>query len=80
MSPIDGDAFAEEDADDVAPWSIPGIEEESLLEEPQAARVSARAATVPAAARARRRTVGRDEVNMGWSFRVGAPRRAGARR
>ncbi|WP_232485890.1 hypothetical protein [Streptomyces fildesensis] len=63
MSPIEGEALAEEDADDLAPWSMPGIEEESL-DEPQATRVTARTAAVPAAARARRRTVGREEVNM----------------
>lgn len=77
MSPIEGDAFA--DADDLAPWSIPGIEEEELLlEEPQAARISARAVAVPAAARGRRRTVGREEVDMGglsgWAHHAGRAR------
>ncbi|WP_432181254.1 hypothetical protein [Streptomyces sp. NBC_00063] len=64
MSPIEEDALAEEDADGLAPWSMPGIDGESL-EEPQAARVTARTAAVPAAARARRRrTAGQEEANM----------------
>src|SRR3954468_11014820 len=46
-------------ADGIAPWFIPGIDDESWDEEPQATRVSARAADRPAAARARRRTAGR---------------------
>ncbi|MFH9467158.1 hypothetical protein ACH4LT_07650 [Streptomyces clavifer] len=62
ISPIEGEVLDEEDVDGLAPWSMPGIEEESL--EPQAARVTARTAAVPAAARARRRTAGREEVNM----------------
>ncbi|MGW2083529.1 hypothetical protein ACWCOW_43035, partial [Streptomyces sp. NPDC001939] len=56
-----GDALGEEDAEDVAPWSMPGMDEE-LLEEPQAASVSARAVAAPAAARLRRRAVNRQEV------------------
>ncbi|MET8126437.1 hypothetical protein [Streptomyces sp. NPDC005231] len=63
MSPIEGEVLAEADGDDLAPWSMPDIEEESL-DEPQAAKLTVRTAAVPAAARARRRTVGREVANM----------------
>jgi hypothetical protein len=63
MSLIDGDVLAEEEADDLAPCSMPGMEDESP-EEPQAASVRARAAAVQAAARARRRPVEREEANI----------------
>ncbi|WP_251095522.1 hypothetical protein [Streptomyces sp. Caat 7-52] len=52
MSSIEGDVLGEEDAEDVPPWAKPGMDEE-LLEEPQAASVSARAAAAPTAARPR---------------------------
>ncbi|GAA2332174.1 hypothetical protein GCM10010246_14410 [Streptomyces cuspidosporus] len=60
MSPIEGDALDEDAAEDVLPWSLPGMGEEPL-EEPQAARASARAAVAPAAAIARRRAMRREE-------------------
>lgn len=75
MPPVVGDAPGEEDAEDTAPWSMPGMDEE-LPGEPQAADVSARAAATHAAARPRRRAVKRDEVIIEvGSFRVGAPHR-----
>lgn len=63
MSPIEGDALDEGDAEDLLAWSMPGMAAESL-EEPQAARVSARAAAAPVAAIARRRAMRREEENI----------------
>ncbi|MFE7931782.1 hypothetical protein ACFU6S_24245 [Streptomyces sp. NPDC057456] len=60
MSLIDDDGDVLCAAEEWASWSIPGMEES--LEEPQAAR--ARAAAVPAAATARRRTEKRVEAGI----------------
>ncbi|GHE60056.1 hypothetical protein GCM10014715_11840 [Streptomyces spiralis] len=57
MSPIACDALGEAGTDDLAPWSMPGMDEESPEEppeEPQAASTSVRAAAAPAAAKPRR--------------------------
>ncbi|GAB1333274.1 hypothetical protein ACE1SV_76130 [Streptomyces sennicomposti] len=60
MSDIEDDATDEDDAVELPPWPMSGMEAESL-EEPQAARVSARAAAAPVAAIARRRAMRREE-------------------
>ncbi|GAA3477364.1 hypothetical protein GCM10018966_018940 [Streptomyces yanii] len=78
MSLIEGDALREAEAEAFAPWPMPGMDEESL-EEPHAARVSARAAAVPAAATARRGRAEREEANMreglsGWAHHAGGAR------
>jgi len=77
MALIEGDTVADEDADVVVLCSMPGIEESlEEPEEPQAARASARAVAVPAAARARRCTVEQGEANIkgglsGWAHHAG---------
>ncbi|MFL5997627.1 MAG: hypothetical protein ACJ736_25505 [Streptomyces sp.] len=63
MSPIEGDALDEGDEEDLLACSMPGMEAESL-EEPQAARVSARAAAAPLAAIARRRAIRQEKENI----------------
>ncbi|WP_405634157.1 hypothetical protein OHB53_08280 [Streptomyces sp. NBC_00056] len=60
MSPVEGVALDEDAAEDLLPWSVLGMDEESL-EELQAARVSARTVVTPAAAIVLRRANRREE-------------------
>ncbi|WP_327321716.1 hypothetical protein OG735_03905 [Streptomyces sp. NBC_01210] len=75
MPLTEGVTLAEEEADGLAPWSMPGIEEP--LEEPQAARVMARAAA-PTDAGAGRRTAEREELNITVVFPGGRTTPGGA--
>jgi hypothetical protein len=63
MSLVEAPAPAEDVADGMAPWLMPGLE--GSWEELQAADVRARAAAAPTAARARWRMVERVEANIG---------------
>lgn len=67
MSPVEGVALDEDEAEDLLPWSVLGMDEESL-EELQAARVSARTVVTPAAAIVLRRANRREEESIEGVF------------